>query len=228
MCTIGCLHSCQTWISSLWINVSILRRRGHRFTLFQCLLASLLARDNFHQYVLSTYMLYDARYNWSCPILQRALQDGLRVSCELGLCHHVWFKRDLPELLPRAFWKWKDSWVYLDILWDKASTVNAFGILFLPRAGEASCPTVHTGLKPLGRPHGWYSQVSNLNVWKALGASFNWFILGAQAPCITLASLEKEYFGSLPWGCNPCGKGRHDLQKACYQWTWWGPGKQNC
>lgn len=145
-----------------------------------------------------------------------------------GVLSSCLVKRDLPELLPRAFWKWKDAWVYLDILWDEASTVKVFGVLFLPRADEASCPTVHTGLKLLGQPPGWYSQVSHLNVWKALGASFNWFILGAEAPCITLASLEKEYFGNLPWGCNPCGKGRHGLQKACYQWTWWGPGKQNC
>lgn len=83
------------------------------------------------------------------------------------------------------------------------------GFYFSPRTGEASSPTVHTGLKPLEQPPGWCSKVSHLNVWKASGASFNWFIMGAEAPCITLDSLEKEYLGSLPGGQNPCGKGKH-------------------
>lgn len=29
-----------------------------------------------------------------------------------------------------------------------------------------------------------------------------------------MASLEKEYVGSQPRGCNPCGKGKHGFQKA--------------
>lgn len=143
--------------------------------------------------------------------LERALQDGSGVSVNWGLVIMSGQEGSSGAYAQSPLKTKRCLGLFRHVVGEAFSAW--LRILFFLRTGKASCPRIYSGLKPLGQQSGWHSRVSNQNVWKALWASFNWFILGAEAPCITLASLENDYVGSLPRGCNPCGKGRQGLQK---------------